>query len=261
MVGSPDCYAAERDALLATVLTAVQRDPRVTAVWLAGSIGRGSADRWSDLDLWLVIEDRELPGIIADPSAFVNAIVPVTMAIRAPQNAPPQGAYLLTWTDGELGPQQIDWYWQPASTATRGRQTRLLFERVPVPRTPVAARLPARDLEAAIDAAIRDALLMAFIGGKHIRRGDQWAVVRHLEHLARCAGTLEWLLTHGYSPAFEDRLAIGLPAAIPVTPEEQRVVWRSLVRRIRALIEQSGRSEGFGPASESLRVWERTLGD
>lgn len=261
MDGRPDGYAAERDALLATVLAVVQRDPRVTAAWLAGSIGRGSADRWSDLDLWLAIEDRELPAIVADPVAFVNAIVPVTMAIRAPQNAPPQGAYLLTWIDGEIGPQQIDWYWQPASTATRGPQTRLLFERVPVPRLAVAARLPERELDAALDAAIRNALLMAFITGKHIHRGNQWAVVRHLEQLDRCAGTLKWLLTHGYSPAFDDRLATGLPAAIPVTPEEYRTVWRSLVRGIRARIEQSGRSEGFGPASESLQVWERTLAD
>lgn len=42
---------AERDALLRTIEAALRADERVVAAWLVGSLGRGTADALSDLDL------------------------------------------------------------------------------------------------------------------------------------------------------------------------------------------------------------------
>jgi len=50
-------YQAERDALLERIHMALQSDPRVVAAWVGGSVGAGTADELSDLDIWVVIED------------------------------------------------------------------------------------------------------------------------------------------------------------------------------------------------------------
>jgi len=42
---------AERDAVLARAIELLEADERVVAVVLTGSLGRGSGDRWSDIDL------------------------------------------------------------------------------------------------------------------------------------------------------------------------------------------------------------------
>lgn len=51
-------------ALLARVVGSLQADEQVRAVWLAGSVGRGVADRGSDLDLVVTV---------VDPAAFRTA--------------------------------------------------------------------------------------------------------------------------------------------------------------------------------------------
>src|SRR5579871_2366960 len=57
-------YAAERNELLTAIVGALQRDSRVMAAWLFGSIGRGTADELSDLDLFVIIEDDRLAEVI-----------------------------------------------------------------------------------------------------------------------------------------------------------------------------------------------------
>jgi predicted nucleotidyltransferase len=55
------------DALLARVVSVLETDPRVRALWLAGSVGRGVADAGSDLDL--VVTLSSVDGF-ADPSVW-----------------------------------------------------------------------------------------------------------------------------------------------------------------------------------------------
>ena len=43
------------DALLARIVEALESDPRVRALWLAGSVGRGVADAGSELDLVVTV--------------------------------------------------------------------------------------------------------------------------------------------------------------------------------------------------------------
>jgi predicted nucleotidyltransferase len=48
--------------LLAAVVDLVAADPRVRALWLGGSVGRGVADAGSDLDLLVTVADRDAFG-------------------------------------------------------------------------------------------------------------------------------------------------------------------------------------------------------
>lgn len=52
------------EELLDRITTALDQEPRVRAAWLVGSYGRGTADEFSDLDVWLVADDRD--GLIED---------------------------------------------------------------------------------------------------------------------------------------------------------------------------------------------------
>ena len=55
------------------------------------------------------------------------------LILDAPQNAPPYGVYHMALYDGQYGPHQVDWYWQPRAFARIPQQTRLLFDRVGLP--------------------------------------------------------------------------------------------------------------------------------
>jgi predicted nucleotidyltransferase len=53
----PLFIAADRDATLERVLALLDADPRIEAAVITGSLGAGTADRWSDLDLVAVVAD------------------------------------------------------------------------------------------------------------------------------------------------------------------------------------------------------------
>jgi hypothetical protein len=252
-------YRRERDNLLARIVAALEADPSIVAVWLAGSIGGGRSDDLSDLDLWIVVEDDRIQEIAEDPVAFVHGIAPTIIEIHAPSNAPAGGAYLLTWIDSASGPQQVDWYWQPLTGTLRPAQSRLLLERHPVPPAPDRVPLPPRELDHALDAAMRDSLLMAFIAAKHARRGNQWTTAGHLVQLASSLGRVEWLLAHGLAPSFDDRARVPLPRDIPTTPDAQLAWIDAALHRLKTLLAAQHPS-ALANRSEAFRSVERWLG-
>jgi hypothetical protein len=46
----------DQQRLVATAVDRLQGDPDLRALFLAGSLGRGNGDRWSDEDLVAVVE-------------------------------------------------------------------------------------------------------------------------------------------------------------------------------------------------------------
>lgn len=123
----------EREDLLQRAVKALQADARVVAVWLAGSLGRGTEDALSDLDLWVVISDAYYSFVAGRTREFAGKLGDPLLILEAPQNAPPGGAYLLALYPGETGPHQIDWYWQPQSHACLPSDARVLFDRAGLP--------------------------------------------------------------------------------------------------------------------------------
>lgn len=119
----------ERAALLQRALEVLREDRRVVAAWLFGSLGRGDADDLSDIDLWVVVSDEHMEAVHSTRREYVGSLGEPILIEEAPQNAPSGGAYLLVLYGGVAGPHQVDWYWQPQSSAFIPQDTRLLFDR------------------------------------------------------------------------------------------------------------------------------------
>src|SRR5512133_3986362 len=128
-----ETHVSERAALLALARKLLLDDPRIVAAWLHGSIGRGTQDEWSDLDLWIVVANEQMERVRAERHVFASGVGKVLLTVEAPQNAPQGGAYLLAMYPGSYAPHILDCSWQPQSSAVRSTDTQLLFERASVP--------------------------------------------------------------------------------------------------------------------------------
>lgn len=124
----------ERDALLKRLTAALLADDRFVAAWLYGSLGRGTEDAVSDLDVWVVVQDKSLPALLQDGYAFAALVAEPLFVLEAPYNGPLGGTSLNTAYDGaQTGAHLVDWYLQGASTACRPPHRRLLFDRIGLP--------------------------------------------------------------------------------------------------------------------------------
>ena len=59
-------------------------DSRIVAAWVGGSIAAGTADRWSDVDLRLAVEEADLPAVIDAIPQTLPAIHPVLGLLSRP---------------------------------------------------------------------------------------------------------------------------------------------------------------------------------
>ena len=57
---------ADRESVLGRAVALLSDDPRVEAVILTGSLGRGQGDRWSDIDLGAVIKNADEVGTVTE---------------------------------------------------------------------------------------------------------------------------------------------------------------------------------------------------
>lgn len=124
--------ASHRDALIDRLHEQLAGDTRVVAAWLHGSIGRGDGDAWSDIDLVVLIEDDRYAEFWADRQTLFNAIGQSVF-----QQHPIPGNSMVSGGGFQLtvfaGPVEIDWTIAPASGVARPSNTKLLFERDPIP--------------------------------------------------------------------------------------------------------------------------------
>jgi hypothetical protein len=127
-------YRDGRESLLRRATDMLEQEERVVAAWQFGSLGRGAGDALSDLDLFVVVGDEHREAVAAERRAFAARRGEPVLLVEGPQNAPPRGAYLMALYPGEQGPYQVDWYWQAQSAARIPPETRLLFDRVGLPR-------------------------------------------------------------------------------------------------------------------------------
>ncbi len=132
MGGVPKAPAAPRlrairEAWLRPVLEQLQADPDITAAGFVGSIGRGDADDWSDVDLVIVVPDDQV-GRYAD-AARLPGPERVVLSFDARHNAP-RGA-------GSVGvhyvidglPCNADWYVYPDSQGAWVADAKVVFDR------------------------------------------------------------------------------------------------------------------------------------
>ncbi len=119
----------ERDRLLEVLSTILRSDERVLAAWLSGSFGRSTDDDWSDIDLHVAVGDEYLDGwLIERPALYERLGHPVLVRADKPSNAGPGLFQEVMFS----GPITLDLNVHPASTARRGIDTRVLFDRLPL---------------------------------------------------------------------------------------------------------------------------------
>ena len=143
--------AVKRDRLLTRIEGVLRDDGRVAAAWLVGSLGLGTTDALSDLDLWVVLADehREAAVTPAARHALVAAVRTPQLAVEALRNAPEAGGCLFTLYPGETGACRVDWHWQPRAAARFPVAGRLLVGRVGIPPVPAPTPTPLSDRERA----------------------------------------------------------------------------------------------------------------
>ncbi len=67
------------DEYLKLLKTQIANDGRILAAWLEGSLGRGNADRYSDIDLHLLLADGSLDSFRAAAEQWLAAIRPLVL--------------------------------------------------------------------------------------------------------------------------------------------------------------------------------------
>jgi hypothetical protein len=125
--------AAHRDAWLHDVAQRLQHDGRFSASWLVGSLANGSADGLSDIDLFVVIDDRYAEAVLARSSEEVARFGQTAWLKEIPGNAPSGGTYMSVGFQSSPLPIGVDWYWQPLRQAVLPVDARLLFQRRLIP--------------------------------------------------------------------------------------------------------------------------------
>jgi len=174
MRSGPAFLGGLRDRLLEEVLGLLNDDPRVEGAALVGSLGRGTADNWSDIDLLILMRDEEIARFADEPTArpWARAGLLSDGRHNSPAGATSVGATHLR--DGL--PLWVDLHVHPVARTPWPADGRVVFERRPIEAGALSfdqlnasgARQPATAKTA--DEIRRIHLSYVPIGGKYVAR-------------------------------------------------------------------------------------------
>lgn len=152
----PQKMQENKDQLLEGIVSFLQNDERFVAAWLTGSIAKGIDDAMSDIDITVIVrnEDNYLASIpwISAPYTTVERMNIIEQfgtpfLIHENRTSPLEkgsGTHVIYQENG----LQVDWIFIPLFIAQRPRQSRILFEKEPIPHSaddpiePVKQRIP-----------------------------------------------------------------------------------------------------------------------
>ncbi len=222
----------ERTDLIRRVSSILHSDERVLAAWLGGSLGRGDADAYSDIDLWVVVRDAHIDAVRECGRQFVEVLGSPVLISEAPQNAPPGGAYLLTLYPGKHGPQHVDWNWLPQTGAAIPADAKVLFYKVELPAAEESRRVPptGEDLSSALTQECAFFWGMCGVVAKYIARRRQYDVLKLLDLVAHTSDNIKWLLGEGELKSYKESLWDEVP--LLTEPEDQLGLLRKLATRM-----------------------------
>ncbi|GIF01139.1 nucleotidyltransferase domain-containing protein [Paractinoplanes rishiriensis] len=169
---------AARDSWLAEATAVLRADRRVRGTVLVGSLGRGEADAFSDVDLIVAVTVPIPQDLLADP--FTGLELPGSVLYRRskPRNAPGGGAYLAVCLDLGGLPVLVDLYVWPVTTVAVPAGGRVLFEHDRLPHSTLdlldlLTRCPATDGTGSDPQDPATMLMWVQLAGKYHARGDQ----------------------------------------------------------------------------------------
>jgi hypothetical protein len=202
----------------------------MVAAWLGGSLGRGDADDFSDIDLHLAIADAACAQLTENRRGFVSQFGDALLIQEAPQNAPPDGAFLLVLYRGQAAPVEVDWSWRAASAAAIPDNALILFDGSPGLRSSSLWRTPSDD---EISLGTTFFWAMAFIVAKKLARGDTVGAFDLLRAMRRARDRVQDYLAGQPAPPWG---AIPAPA-VPLPPPDRDGQRAELI----ALLDQMAR--------------------
>ena len=193
MVSIPlQTYAANRERLLAQIITTISDDERFVAAWLTGSYGRSNQDALSDIDISIVVSGEYSHNLCHHPTQvsaqttaerleLFSQFGEVAILHENNHNAPEGGTFTnIIYAHTAL---IIDWILIPQETAQRTSPSHLLFDRVGIPEAPpVAPETLAQRAEKASEITAFFWMMLA-ITVKYLYRQDAVFVVTWLEEL------------------------------------------------------------------------------
>lgn len=179
-----------RDALLERIVEELKADPRVDAVWLSGSFGRGEEDAWSDLDIHVTVDDASVPGFLDErPSLYEAVAQPILVQRDKASNSMPGGSFQLVVYPG---PVEVDWNIGPTGQAQRHERSRVLFDRVGIPIWS-SPPLTVDERRSRAEASVVFFWAMAPIAVKYAGRGNTRRAAAQIDLLTGAAVSLIWL--------------------------------------------------------------------
>jgi hypothetical protein len=129
MTAGPAFLGELRDRLLDQVLGLLKADPAVDGVALIGSLGRGEADNWSDIDLLILMGHQAVAQFKDAPAAKLWAQADLLSDGR---HNSPAGATSVGTTRIRSGlPLHVDLHVHPAARTRWPTDSRIIFERRP----------------------------------------------------------------------------------------------------------------------------------
>jgi hypothetical protein len=130
MTYGPPLLGELRDGLLDQVLGLLEADLAVEGVALIGSLGRGEADNWSDVDLLVLVGDRALARFRDKPAASPWA--QADLLVDGRHNSP-AGATSVGATHLRSGlPVHVDLHVHPVARTPWPTDGRVVLERRPI---------------------------------------------------------------------------------------------------------------------------------
>ncbi len=242
------------DQLLETIVETLKKRPEVLAIWLAGSRGRGTSDEYSDIDIWVAIDDDAIAEVVADPLAYVHEVTPTLMHISAPSIAPSDGSFVGSWVPDEEGFDQVDWYFAPASNVRRASDTQLVFGDVPVEMDRSLDSPAPADSQTRVHDNLVMALQMVNNMTKHARRGSTWRALDHARHADGCMVKAQLLVEHGTEPDFSAIKRSVLPTISTVNESSFQTLALLLLDQVEETAANAAFGDELSAAIAAMRV-------
>ncbi len=122
-----------RESWLASALDELRADTAVLAAGLVGSLGRGEADDWSDVDLLIVVGDGEVDRY--GNAARLPGAKWASLSFDAPHNAPRGARAVSVQYVLEGLPLWVDWYVFSQTRCAWASDAEIAFDRLGFART------------------------------------------------------------------------------------------------------------------------------
>jgi Nucleotidyltransferase domain len=237
-----------RVRLLAELTEALRSDSTVQAVALVGSLGRGIADDWSDIDFMILMDDDQISRF-ADRSAG-RSWVRAPLIVDSRQNAPAGCTQVNAVHLLEGLPFWVDYCVFPASATAWPIGCQVLFERQKVPTcgdtfdvlTSRGPRQPARQVTS--EELRRKSLSFIPLTAKDIARGNS----QHVRDMIRLIGS-----DPGYQDLEPSRQLDRLRAITGQLSDPSDRSWAWLTDAVTAYLDLVERSVAMAPAKPDYR--------